>query len=847
MKSKKYYKLILLAMISLLVITSCGPQGKDDTQAANNTDISLRLTTTFGSPETLDAVLRQYSELNKNVRVVVNKPTENDEDAWLLRVSDLLILSSSPTKELNSGLINLEPYISSTNVFTNKPLINLLDGCKMDSKQYGLPIGVRPTLLYSNTVKIQELGLRQLTSETTIDELKSAIDTVAQNNLRGNLIGFLEAPSRLLLKSLILRAYDNNKDLQALQTDLSWYVNLVKMGVIKIAGADNFEQEWVDSIEQGIVTYWFEPFSGTTNTRGDYSYAIQAVSVSKEFNLPASPICIAVNQATQQHSEAWDLANFLFSNYPVGSINEGVVTNQFLETTPTITGSINPLELSLAVKNALFDGATYNYSSIFVLVDKAISGEASIENGLSDPLVFDSMLNAAPPDLTSHTSEIVTPQPEVPIPAGETVEGIKAFIDPTYLNTFDAIKVATETYNQNNPSAAINLLADRIEYSSGYTTLFDAENFDCFAAPAAVIHDRINDETLKNQFSDLILPLDPLLDSSVGSQFRNSPQILNSVTLDGKVMGYPISIIPNLIYFNKTDLDKLGIETPELTWGVAEFWEIMNRVGDRSQSRYGFAPLMTSPEFLFSESAFLVETEQGIIPNYASNEVRALLEALRADAASGAIYPYHEGGSASRMGNHTQRDGLIAQGKVLFWYATSYSTKYNPISAVSGEAAEVEVLPLPGDNTYNASQVIALFISKNAKNPQGCWNWFNFLAQNQSYLFEGIPLNPAILESAAWERSVGASRAKVYKFLAENLIYTEIQEIPFSAFRQWWNDLVKAAYSDENLDAAIALVQDKATNTLQCIKDANPNIKKVINLYGTEVDECARRFDPSMK
>ena len=199
------------------------------------------------------------------------------------------------------------------------------------------------------------------------------------------------------------------------------------------------------------------------------------------------------------------------------------------------------------------------------------------------------------------------------------------------------------------------------------------------------------------------------------------------------------------------------------------------------------------------------------------------------------------------MGNHTQRDSLIAQGKVLFWYATSYSTKYNPISAVSGEEAEVEVLPLPGNNTYNASQVIALFISKNAKNPQGCWNWFNFLAQNQSYLFEGIPLNPAILESAAWERSVGASRAKVYKFLAENLKYTEIQEIPFSAFRQWWNDLVKAAYSDENLDAAIALVQDKATNTLQCIKDANPTIKKVINLYGTEVDECARRFDPSMK
>ena len=144
--------------------------------------------------------------------------------------------------------------------------------------------------------------------------------------------------------------------------------------------------------------------------------------VSKEFNLPASPICIAVNQATQQHSEAWDLANFLFSNYPVGSINEGVVTNQFLETTPTITGSINPLELSLAVKNALFDGATYNYSSIFVLVDKVISGEASIESGLSDPLVFDSMLNAAPPDLTSHTSEIVMPQPEVPTPASETVE-----------------------------------------------------------------------------------------------------------------------------------------------------------------------------------------------------------------------------------------------------------------------------------------------------------------------------------------------------------------------------------------------------------------------------------------
>ena len=64
----------------------------------------------------------------------------------------------------------------------------------MDSKQYGLPIGVldSPVLQYG---KIQALGLRQLTSETTIDELKSAIDTVAQNNLRGNLIGFLEAPS----------------------------------------------------------------------------------------------------------------------------------------------------------------------------------------------------------------------------------------------------------------------------------------------------------------------------------------------------------------------------------------------------------------------------------------------------------------------------------------------------------------------------------------------------------------------------------------------------------------------------------------------------------------------------
>lgn len=848
MANKHLFQNIILLIAAATLLSSCATKPVDEVPSTVlDNSHTLRLSLTSGNPELLNAVLEEYGNRPENVKITVNKPSENDDYGWLLSVSDLLILSSTPSKELLAGLTDLEPSINSTSQLANQPLSAALEGCELDGRQYGLPLAVRPVLLYMNTAKVKEYGLSQLSADATITELKAAIDAIAGNPSRGSSIGFLESPSRPLLKSLVSHAYESNKDVEMLKADLAWYVDSVRLGVIATASAQNYQEEWTNRLQQGMVAYWFAPFSSLIETGNNYPFSVSAIPVSREFQMPGQPICLAINQTTQPNSSAWDFAMYLFDHYPTDLIDEGLVTNLFLTTNPNSPESISASDLSMAVRNSSYKEVAYEYSTFISLVDNAVNGDNLIETSISESSIFESLVMSAPMTEPPEANAVVTiPPPILPTSNPAANAEISAFVDPVYLNNFPGLRTITEAYNQQHPSTTINLQQDRIGFSSGYSTLFDAENYDCFAAPAAVVQSLIDDESIANQFPDLILPLDPLLDSSPELKLGNDPNILDSVTLDGKVMGYPISIIPNLIYYNKTDLLNQGIEVPGLDWDLVDFWEIMNQVADKDRARYGYVPLMTDPASFFNDASYLSETEDGISANYASSEIRTLLETLRSDANSGVIFPYNEGGTDPLVGNYSQRDGLISQGRILFWFATPYSVKYKPISPETGEKAEVGLLPLPGNQTYNASEVIALFISINAKNPQGCWDWFNYIAQSESYLFEGIPLNPSILASTAWQRSVGEEKASVYRFLSENLTFEEIQVVPYSPFRQWWNDLVYAAYSNQDLNSTIALVQDKASNTLQCIRDLNPDIKLVMNLFGREVDECAKRFDPSL-
>jgi ABC-type glycerol-3-phosphate transport system substrate-binding protein len=268
-------------------------------------------------------------------------------------------------------------------------------------------------------------------------------------------------------------------------------------------------------------------------------------------------------------------------------------------------------------------------------------------------------------------------------------------------------------------------------------------------------------------------------------------------------------------------------------------------VADSNSDLYGYVPFGNEPFYYLSNAKYLDTTQEWPQASFENSDLIALLNQLAPLVKERSLFPYDSGGSRSNTGNYEERNDIIKFGKGALWIdQTGMPRVQNVILPQTQFKVGYAVLPI--QQSLNPAFVISLFISRRATNPQVCWAWLEFLAQQQANIFKGIPMQQTILESENWANSVGNEQADVYRATLSKLkITNEANNWPPLPLSKWWADAVEAV-TREGQDSNIVLhsIQFKAQDTLDCMRAAGvPPSIPYDQSYFIAID-CASASDP---
>ena len=207
----------------------------------------------------------------------------------------------------------------------------------------------------------------------------------------------------------------------------------------------------------------------------------------------------------------------------------------------------------------------------------------------------------------------------------------------------------------------------------------------------------------------------------------------------------------------------------------------------------------------------------------------------------GVLYQEFGLGSQEWNDNRNAQEQLVVNGKAPFW--GDLAGLYGGFTV--GEIPEfVKPAALPLFNgRISAPNATAMYISRQAANPQACWEWITFLSGHPAQA-QSVPARISIAESNAWEQAVGPENAAVFRISLERhaahsnpTTATAISDFPLS---RWWNDVLNAAYTGQPIEPLLADAQQKGQLYVACMSElTNPNQE--------QRDACAKEADPDYK
>jgi ABC-type glycerol-3-phosphate transport system substrate-binding protein len=137
------------------------------------------------------------------------------------------------------------------------------------------------------------------------------------------------------------------------------------------------------------------------------------------------------------------------------------------------------------------------------------------------------------------------------------------------------------------------------------------------------------------------------------------------------------------------------------------------------------------------------------------------------------------------------------------------------------------------------------YISKAARNPQGCWEWIKFLS-GQPTIFSGIPARQSVANSPTWEAQVGKNLAEVYRLALEHEL-TQRYELSTSQSSSVWaigrllGNAVDAVLAEgKEPQSVLSETQKKAEAFLSCMVIVDNEKLKGMNLTEKAVECLAR-------
>jgi len=850
-------KTLLVIFSFTLLLTSCNQK------SITNSDDSGAVTITFADFKSFqnqyEELIEEFESTNPGVNVqfvqidsAASGP--NLDHSKLVSLADIMMLPSQPQGTDIYNYLDIEPILEADHRFDSSAFWpGSLDGCRVEGRLVGFPVTVQTLLVMYDGTAFDKAGLdRPAPGWSWNDFEEAALLLTERTGDEASRYGFVDyGQPTTLLAPLMDAAYihaGEKYDPATLAEAIDWYVGLAQAGAIPVNVPEEGSAEPVDYVSTGQAAMWVDALSSLEKRHQDLGDAVGAAPFpetaigSEGQTTQAWATCALVSAGTTHQQEAWAWLQFLASRQIPGSNPFAIPANI---TGADDSGYWNSLDArtATAVRYAL-NHAWYGsnsklpFNAIDSALNKAVAREINLVEALDsiqvDVVTEPSVPPKAPPVV------VATPKPTVAsvTPSADTFV-VDYFVWSNYHTNMDVLEDLAQEFNQKHPKIIIQLIEDQNADLPFINFDLVAENYDCFAAQTGTVA----------PFVSLLFDLQPLSETDPDGQklLNDLPESeLSRNRSNGDLYALPVADRPTVMYYNKDIFVGRGMQPPTLNWTWDDFWAAAIAVA--SEDVYGFVPL-NGREFVN-----MLLTDEGIELYNLSSETPVInfndpkvtrLVAILADMAKNGVIPLIDENIDWRKSNAGFRYNAVESGKAAMWMDMA-GLDYGMFVPPEGLDFEVGVAPLPSsDNPLLPHEGgVSLYISRQADNPNACWEWFKYLSDKPE-VFIGIPLRQSVLASEQYEQIIGADLANAYRVVMaqprEEMDLDYQEQYPSYPLYIWWPNTLTAIFDGVPPAQALTDIQRNAEKYLACLTIASDPLIEDIWVG------CAQQADPSFE
>jgi ABC-type glycerol-3-phosphate transport system substrate-binding protein len=843
---------ILAILVAVALLAACNPSSDRESEPGDFPIVTLTFADHGYLEKQYEVLIEEFHAQQTSIRVQFIPLEMESGHQRLASLADVVVFPVRPAGSDVYNYRDLEPLrIADPSFDPTAFWPGSLEGCQVEGRVNGLPLGVQPFLVFYDRAAFEAAGLRRPAPGWSWGDFESAARLLTQHDGEKTVrYGFVGQPLWLLGAVLDagLSPSSGEFDAAGLARALDGYVSLAQAGAAPVFSQQDGATGAVDLIAGGQAAMWL----GLPASMAEWGQEVGVAPwpTAHDGRLThttlAGAVCAGISAGSAYPQEAWTWLQFLTTRPRPAIAREQFVlparttvaeASEFWEDLDAETVSV----LRYALEHAWYGSiSSDSFRAIGAALELAIAGEASLVESLASLQVDRTV--SPPPTPVATMAPIATPEiaataavPRIP-PDGAQL--VRYFAYSGHHTSLETLQALADAFMDDHPDIFIQLVDERQAFGmhEWYNKEKVAQRFDCFIYGSGIYGD----------LPALLFSLDPFIESgSDGNELMADlpPDQLAINRFEGELYALPVSAQPTVLYYNMDLFSELGLQPPGLEWTLQDFWTLAEAA--TTKDSYGFVPLdgREFVNFLLSDQGIELYDLTPVRPvvNFTDAKVLYVFSMLIEKANEGVI-PVIIIDSVNNTGNRAR---LIQTGRAAMWM-NSAGMDYGFYTDPSGPSFEVGVAPLPLSRTPGAPmyRTTSLYISRQAEEPAACWEWIKFLSAHPE-AFRGVPLRRSALESAQLETLIGRDLAAVYRAVIAQprqelrLEYTE--RYPSYPLYLWWPEALTAAFKGKPPEQALADLQAQAQVYMDCVMlQEDP--------FDTEAwVACAQRADPGFK
>lgn len=729
-----------------------------------------------------------------------------------------------------------------------------------DQGIWGLPVSASVDLLVYNADAFDAAGVAHPDEKWTLDDVVRAARLLTVKDDKGNVqVPGIDAYNiGLLFHSLLGEGFYDDSILPnppkftdpRLVTMLDTWAKLQKD--MTVTGNYDF-----DKVPMSIT----QPWRLTNSAPDDKSH--WAASLLPGGKAGIEPQGFAISRGTLNPEMAYELSKYLttspevvtrfFGNTPARHSLVGVTVENSAFITPPVPKDVQAL-IDKALENAI-PASELRYSdylnvAINRMNEKNLDARSALQEVETE--AFSNLETAAAKHDTT-TVMVATPVPTPSFSANQIVLkfGLNLFTSP--IPNRDQWDQFIKDYLAQTPAVGNVDLMTQVYQSS------DLEKVDCYYQP----YNAVSSTSLKD-----LLNLDPFMDADPNFNRDDFLKgVLDQVKVNDHIWGYPIVILPSIMWYDSTAFTKAGLPDPDVRWTVDTFTDALHML--KSSAGNDKPPFM--PQTYGDTYLLMLMAAYGAVPydfrttpptpNFTDaqviNGVRQVL-----DLAKEKYIDYKELANTSGQtfggggGAPIYSDNLST--------ATYQLQNRNNTSADVADPYRLTNYPEGSDLIPLAYGIGTAYIRAGAQSPDACYGFISQLARHPN-LVMGMPAVKSLMNDPSVAIAQGDDVTALYQGFADKLEQPNTIIFPSESgggsggfgdyVEQFWMERAFDNYvlRDGDLETDLANTQQMITDFRGCTAPIPPFDPAILDntdsstKYFRQFADCAIRIDPTLK